>query len=478
MIELQSLIQTIHAAVWGVPLLLLLIGGGIYLTCLLRGMQFRYLFRAFFMKDPKEDQSEKEVAKASVEGDISSFQSLMTAMASAVGTGSIVGAATAITAGGLGAIFWMWVTTLVTMAIKYAEALLAVKYRVVDERGEMAGGPMQYMERGLGWKWMATLFAVFASIAAIGTGNLVQINSVAQALGTVFDVEPFGTGIVLAVVTAFVLLKGIRGIGFVSSILVPVMASFYILAGIVVLFFFSSKLPEAVSLIFSSAFTGQAACGGFIGSTVMMAMQSGVSRSVFSSEAGLGISSIAAAAARTKSSAKQALLSMSATLLSTAIICSITALTIAVTGVMGSVDEAGKMINGAPLAIAAFNAAFSGGQYVVMLGLILFAYTTVIAWAYYGEKCFEYLFGAKSVLIYRIIYIALVIPGALFALEMVWSFANIMNGLMIIPNMVALLALSGVIQKETKEFLVKVEPKAELPVKKGAPIDALIAGES
>ena len=337
MIELQSLVQTIQATIWGVPLLLLLIGVGIYLTCLLRGMQFRYLFSAFFMKEPKEDLSEKEVEKATVKGDISSFQSLMTAMASAVGTGSIVGAATAITAGGLGAIFWMWVTTLITMAIKYAEALLAVKYRVVDERGEMAGGPMQYIERGLGWKWMATLFAGFASIAAIGTGNLVQVNSIAQALGNVFAVDPFITGIVLAVVTAFVLLKGIRGIGFVSSILVPVMASFYILAGIVVLFFFSSKLPEAVSLIFSSAFTGQAACGGFIGSTVMMAMQSGVSRSVFSSEAGLGISSIAAAAARTKSSAKQALLSMSATLLSTAIICSITALTIAVTGVMAIV---------------------------------------------------------------------------------------------------------------------------------------------
>jgi alanine or glycine:cation symporter, AGCS family len=449
--ELKSLIQSVQSAIWGVPLLLLLIGVGIFLTCLLRGMQFRYLFRAFWMKDSQE--------KEKAQGDISSFQSLMTAMASAVGTGSIVGAATAITTGGLGAIFWMWVTTLVSMGIKYAEALLAVKYRVVDERGEMAGGPMQYIERGLGWKWMATLFAVFASIAALGTGNLVQINSIAGALGNVFDIDPLMTGIALAVLTAFVLLRGIKSIGFVSSILVPTMAVFYILAGVAVLVVFRSKVPEAIGLIFSSAFTGQAACGGFLGSTVMMAMQMGVARSVFSSEAGLGISSIAAAAARTQSSAKQALLSMSATLLSTAIICSITALTIAVSGVMGSVNELGQMVNGAPLAMAAFSSAIPGGEYVVMFGLVLFAYTTVIAWAYYGEKCFEYLFGARSIIAYRVIYIALVIPGAIFALETVWSFADIMNALMVIPNMIALLGLSGVIQKETRDFLDQVEGK-------------------
>ena len=470
--ELKSLIQTIQTTIWGVPLLVLLIGVGIFLTCLLRGMQFRYLFRAFWMKEPKGQETK------AVQGDISPFQSLMTAMASAVGTGSIVGAATAITMGGLGAIFWMWMTTLISMGIKYSEGLLAVKYRVVDERGEMAGGPMHYIERGLGWKWMASLFAVFASIAAIGTGNLVQVNSIAGALGNVFDVDPLVTGIIIAVLTSFVLLRGIKSIGFVSSILVPVMAGFYILAGIAVLFVFRAKLPEAVSLIFSSAFTGQAACGGFLGSTVMMAMQMGVSRSLFTSEAGLGISSIAAAAARTQSSGKQALLSMAATLFSTAIICSITALTIAVTGVMGSVDATGQMINGAPLAISAFSTAFAGGEYVVTLGLILFSYTTLIAWAYYGEKCFEYLFGAKSVTIYRIVYIALIIPGSIFALEIVWSFADIMNALMVIPNMVALLGLSGVIQKETKEFLKGFERNDTHSAKNEPPLEIFAVGES
>ncbi|MDB6081792.1 MAG: dagA [Chlamydiia bacterium] len=447
MTELLSIMQTIETAIWGVPLLLLLIGVGVFLTCLLRGVQFRYLFKAFRFIKSKDEGKE-------IQGDISPFQSLMTAMASAVGTGSIVGVSTAIMTGGLGSIFWMWITTLVSMSIKYAEALLAVKYRITDKRGEMSGGPMYYIEKGLGWKWLAVLFSVFAAIAAIGTGNLVQVNSIAEAVGNVFHVDPLVTGIVLAVITAVVLLKGIKSIGFVSSVLVPVMATFYIIAGCIVLFAFSHKLPYAISLIISSAFTGQAACGGFLGATVMLGMQSGVSRSVLSSEAGLGISSIAAAAARTTSSGRQALLSMTATLLSTAIICTITALVIAVTGVMGSHDASGQVVNGASLAIKAFSSAIYGGEYIVTLGLVFFAYTTVIAWAYYGEKCCEYLFGEKSVVPYRILYTILIVPGAVLTLELVWSFSNIMNALMVIPNMIAILALSGVIQKETKEFLI------------------------
>lgn len=447
MSELISVIKAIESAIWGVPLFVLLIGVGVFLSCLLRGVQFRYLFKAFkFIKD----KDEKGTAAA---GDISPFQSLMTAMASAVGTGGIVGVATAIMTGGLGSIFWMWITTLVSMSIKYSESLLAVKYRTVDSRGEMAGGPMYYIERGLGWKWLAILFALFATIAAIGTGNLIQVNSIGEALNNVFQIDPLTTGIVLSVITAVILFKGIKGIGFVSSFLVPVMGAFYIIAGCIVLAMFYDKIPSAISLIVSSAFSGQAACGGFLGSTVMMGMQWGVSRSVNSSEAGLGISSIAAAAARTTSSGRQALLSMTATLLSTAIICTITALAIAVTGVMGTTDASGKVLNGASLAIQAFSTAVYGGEYVVAFGLILFAYTTVIAWAYYGEKCAEYLFGPKSVIWYRVLYTALVIPGAVFALDLVWSFANIMNALMVIPNLVGILALSGVIQKETKEFL-------------------------
>lgn len=453
--NLTELVQTIQTSLWGAPLLCLLIGVGIYLTCLLKGVQFRYIFKAFGFISNKNDKAEK------IQGDVSPFQSLMTAMASAVGTGSIVGVATAVCAGGLGAIFWMWVTSLISMAIKYAEALLAVKYRVEDARGEMSGGPMYYIERGLGWKWLATLFAVFAAIAAIGTGNLVQVNSISEAIGGVFHVDTLITGIVLTVLTAFVLLRGIKSIAFVSSVLVPVMGAFYIICGCIVLFVFRDKLGEAVSLILTSAFTGQAACGGFLGSTVMMAIQRGVSRSVFSSEAGLGISSIAAAAAKTSSSGRQAMLSMTATLLSTAVICTITALVIAVSGSMGSVDANGKLINGASLAINAFSSAIWGGEYIVTAGLVLFAYTTVIAWAYYGEKCAEYLFGEKSIIFYRILYTALVIPGSIFTLELVWSFADIMNALMVIPNMIALFGLSKIIKNETDDFLLSEQKLAD-----------------
>jgi alanine or glycine:cation symporter, AGCS family len=472
--SLIQVIKTIQASLWGAPLLCLLIGVGIYLTCLLRGVQFRYIFKAFGFISKKDGKSE------GAQGDISPFQSLMTAMASAVGTGSIVGVSTAVCAGGLGAVFWMWITTMVSMAIKYGEALLAVKYRVVDEKGEMSGGPMYYIERGLGWKWLATLFAVFAAIAAIGTGNLVQINSIAEAVNGVFHIDALTTGIILTVVTAFVLLRGIKGIAFVSSVLVPVMAGFYIIAGCVVIAIFRDKLGEAVSLILTSAFTGQAACGGFLGSTIMMAMQSGVSRSVFSSEAGLGISSIAAAAAKTNSSGRQALLSMTATLLSTAVICTITALVIAVTGVIGSVDASGKLVNGASLAINAFSSAIYGGEYVVTMGLILFAYTTVIAWAYYGEKCFEYLFGVKSILYYRILYTALIIPGAIFTLELVWSFADIMNALMVIPNMIALFGLAKTIKNETNDFLLSEQTLENQATSKSGSVNqvAFVASKS
>lgn len=471
--ELSSLtktVQTLQAAIWGIPLLLLLVGVGVVLTVVLRGVQFRYMFRAFRLIGEKEKTG-------AVAGDISPFQSLMTSMASAVGTGSIVGVATAICTGGVGAVFWMWVTTLITMAIKYAEALLAVKYRIVDEKGEMSGGPMYYIERGLGWKWMGSLFAVFAIFATFGTGNLVQINSMAEAINGVFHIDPLTTGIVLAVLTAVVLTRGIKSIAFVSSVLVPVMAVLYIIAGIIVLVIFRENIVGAVRLILSAAFTGQAVCGGFLGSTVVMGMQMGVARSLFCSEAGLGISSIAAAAAKTSSSGRQAMMSMTATLISTAIICTITALAIAVTGVMGNVDQSGKLINGASLAILAFSSAFTGGEYVVTLGLILFSYTTVIAWAYYGEKCFEYLFGKKSVIFYRIIYTLMVIPGALFALELVWSFADIMNALMVIPNMIAILGLTRVIKTETQEFLLVEEAyeKARRPSK--PVLEAAVASE-
>ncbi len=443
--ELLTLLESIKAIIWGPPLLALLIGVGIYLTFALRGVQFRYLFKAVSLIT-KQD-------KAGSAGDISPFQSLMTSMASAVGTGSIVGVATALTTGGLGAVFWMWVTALISMAIKYSESLLAVKFRIVDEKGEMSGGPMYYIEKGLGWKWMAVLFAGFASIAAIGTGNLVQVNSIADAVSNIYEISPWITGSVLTVFTGLVLFGGIKSIGKLSAWIVPFKALAYMGIGLSVLVLYYTELPSAFSTIFQAAFTGQAAFGGFLGSTAVMALQMGVSRSVFCSEAGMGIASIASAAAKTSSSGRQALMSMTGTLVSTAIICTITALVIAVTGVLGTQDESGAVLNGASLVIAAFSHAISGGKYVVIVGLILFAYTTVISWAYYGEKCFEYLFGAKSVKLYRIMYVGLIVPGSLFALDIVWCFADIMNGLMVIPNMIALAALAGVIRKETKVFI-------------------------
>lgn len=473
MLDIASTIKTIQSAVWGVPVLILLFGVGLYLTFLLKGVQFRYLFQAFRLIGMKEKTS-------GAKGDISPFQSLMTSVASAVGTGSIVGVATAICAGGLGAVFWMWVMALISMAIKYSEALLAVKYRTVDKRGEMAGGPMYYIENGLGWKWMATAFAIFGAIAAIGTGNLVQVNSIAEAMNKVFDIDMVQTGIGLAIICSIVLFRGIKSIAYVSSMLVPLMALFYMLAGLVVIFNFRSELPNAIALILSSAFSGQAAVGGFLGSTVMMGVQIGVARSIFSSEAGMGISSIAAAAAKTASSGRQAMLSMTATLMSTAVICTITAIVIALSGVMGSVDDTGRLVNGASLVIEAFSTVMPvAGHYIVAFGLILFAFTTVISWAYYGEKCTEYLLGERFVVPYRVIYTLLIVPGAIFALETIWAFADTMNAFMVIPNMIALLALSQIIKKETKEFLTQ-EPKTaggQLASKEAA-LETLVASES
>ncbi|MCE5293281.1 MAG: sodium:alanine symporter family protein [Chlamydiales bacterium] len=445
MSDLLGTLESIKTAIWGPPLLALLIGVGIYLTFALGGVQFRYLFKAIRLIGVKDKEGSK--------GDISPFQSLMTSMASAVGTGSIVGVATALTAGGLGAVFWMWVMALVSMAIKYSESLLAVKYRVTDSRGEMCGGPMYYIEKGLGWKWMAYLFAGFASIAAIGTGNLVQVNSIADAVNNIYEVSPWITGSVLTFVTGYVLFGGIKSIGRLSSWIVPFKALAYMGVGIAVLIMYYSELPMAFSTILSAAFTGQAAFGGFLGASAVMALQMGVARCVFCSEAGLGIASIASAAAKTSSSGRQALMSMTGTLVSTAIICTITALVIAVTGVLGTTDASGQVLNGASLVISAFSQAIAGGKYVVIVGLILFAYTTVISWAYYGEKCFEYLFGTKSVTFYRVLYVGLIVPGSLFALDIVWCFADIMNALMVIPNMIALAMLASVIRKETKEFI-------------------------
>lgn len=442
--EIDTFLEGVKNFVWGIPLLLLLLGTGAFLTILLKGVQFRYLWYAVKQVFAKQ--------KENSEGDISHFKALMTSLAGAIGTGTIVGVATAVTFGGLGAIFWMWVTAFLGMATKYAESLLAVKYRELDARGEMIGGPMQYIERGLGWKWMAALFAILGALAATTTGNLVQVNSIAEAMGEIWHLNPWLTGIVLAILTGLVIMGGVKSIGNVAGVLVPIMAIFYIVGGCTIIAMHYDKIPDAFSMIIYSAFNGQAAFGGFAGASVMMAIQLGAARSVFSNEAGLGISSIAAAAAKTDSPGRQAMITMTGALLSTVIICTITALVLAVTGVVGTTNAAGQVLNGAALAMKAFDA-LTGGMYVVSIGLVLFAFSTVIAWAYYGEKCFEYLFGTKFVILYRLIFTLIVIPGAAIKLEVAWQLADITNGLMAIPNLIALVALSGVIAAETKVFL-------------------------
>jgi AGCS family alanine or glycine:cation symporter len=450
---LQLALEVIENWVWGVPLLTLLIGTGIYLTILLRGMQFRYLgfaFRQVFAR-------RSEMAK----GDISHYEALMTTLAGAIGTGAIVGVSTGIAIGGMGSLFWMWITALFSMATKYSESLLAVKYRELDRRGEMIGGPMEYIEKGMGKRWLAILFAGLGIVAAIGTGNLVQVNSIAAAVNSTLKLDPWITGIALAFITGLTVVGGVRGIGHIAAVLVPFMSLFYISGGLFIIAKNLDKVPDVFMTIVTSAFTGQAAAGGFLGSTLMAAIQMGVSRGIFSNEAGLGISAIAAAAAKTDAPARQAMISMTGALVSTIIVCSITGLVIGVTGVLGMTDESGKLLTGVSMAIAAFDSSIHGGNYVVAVGLVLFAFSTVVAWGYYGEKCCEYLFGERSIPWYRIVFTLIVIPGAAIEMDAAWSFANIANGLMAVPNLIALIALSGVIVKETRDFIEQLKKEKE-----------------
>lgn len=450
--NLQEYVDQAIAFVWGVPLLFLLIGTGLYLTILLRGVQFRY--GLFALRQVLAEQRQES------RGDISQFEALMTTLAGAIGTGSIVGVATAVAVGGLGALVWMWVTAFVGMATKFAEGLLAVKYRVVDKKGEMVGGPMEYIERGLGWRWLAVIFALFGIGASLGTGNLVQVNSIAGAITHLLPINPWAIGVGLAVLTAMITLGGVKSIGRVAAILVPAMALLYFFGGLIILALNYQQLPNAIRTILTSAFTGQAAVGGFAGSTLMIAMQLGVARGAFTTEAGLGMSSIACAAARTDNPVRIALVNMIGALF-VVVTCTITGLVIAVTGVLGAHDIEGNVLGGAAMAITAFSHSLAFGHYIVILGLVLFAYTTTLAWAYYGEKCTEYLFGVKAVIPYRILYVLLVIPGAAIPLQLAWGVADIMNGLLAIPNLIAIIALSPVLVRETKQFFSRQNQRLE-----------------
>jgi alanine or glycine:cation symporter, AGCS family len=432
----SEILTKISDFVWGPPVLILIVGTGLFLSIRLGFMQFSNLPYALKLAFSKNQDKKSE-------GDISHFQSLMTALAATIGTGNIAGVATAVVLGGPGAVFWMWITALVGMATKYAEAILAVKYRTVGKNGQMAGGPMYYIEKGLGWKWLAILFAFFGAIAAFGIGSSVQSNSVAAAVESSFGINPWITGIILTMGTGLVLIGGIKSIGKVTSFFVPFMAIFYVLGGLAIILLNISELPAAIGLIFSDAFTGQAVAGGAIGAVIRY----GVARGVFSNEAGMGSAPIAAAAAKTDYPGRQALISMTGTFLDTVVVCSITGITL----VMGGLYTGGE--TGAALTTKTFDLLLPGvGGWVVTLGLIFFAYSTVLGWAYYGEKCFEYLFGTGSILIYRVIYTTTVLLGAGASLGLVWTISDIFNALMAIPNLIGLLFLSGVVVAETKIF--------------------------
>lgn len=440
--DLQSILTSISDFVWGPPLLVLLVGTGVYLTFLLRGLQFRKLFHSLWLALIKRKED------GDGPGDITHFQALMTALAATVGTGNIAGVATAIAIGGPGALFWMWVTGLFGMATKYAEAVLAVKYRVVDEKGHMSGGPMYYISKGLNLKWLGVLFAIFASIAAFGIGNMVQSNSVADAVNHSFNVPVEYTGMALAVLTGMVILGGIKSIGRVTQILVPSMVFFYMIAALVVVIIHIGEVPNVISHVLIEAFTPTAASGGFAGATVMLTIRMGVARGVFSNESGLGSAPIAAAAAQTKHPVTQALVSMTQTFIDTIVVCSFTGFAILVSGVM----ETGS--TGVPLTSMAFETALPGqwGGIIVSLGIIFFAYSTILGWCYYGEKSIEYLLGIKSVMPYRILFVIAVFIGAVVKLDLVWTFADIMNGLMALPNLIGLLGLGGIVAAETKNY--------------------------
>ncbi len=442
-------LQLIDNWMWGKVLIILLVLLGLYLTIRLRGMQFRYLGYALKLAFTRQDKE--------AEGDISQFEALMTALAATIGIGSIAGVATAIVGGGFGAIFWMWVIALVGMVTKFSEAILAVKYRVVDHRGQMCGGPMYYIEKGLKWKWLAVAFALFGAMSAFFGGNMTQSNSIAEAMYYLTDFPHYVTGIILTVATAVVLLGGINSIGKVCAFLVPIMASMYMVGGFVILFMHIGEIPASLLLIVKSAFTGDAVKGGVIGSGMIAALQYGVARGVSSNEAGLGSAPIAAAAAKTDVPGRQALISMTTVFLSTIIVCSITALVISVTGVLGQTDSSGRLLNGAGLVIQAFRSSIPWGANIVTIGIILFGYSTIVGWAYYGEKCVEYLAGERVLVYYRILFCMIVFVGTVLSIDIVWPLVDIMNGLMAFPNLIGLFALSGIIIAESKLFFNLLE---------------------
>ncbi|MDU4786893.1 alanine/glycine:cation symporter family protein [Clostridium paraputrificum] len=455
--QLKDLLQNVSDFIWGPPLLILLVGTGVYLTLRLRLLQIFKLPLALKYVFGKDEEENDEGA----EGDVSSFGALCTALSATIGTGNIVGVATAVKAGGPGALFWMWIAAFFGMATKYAEGVLAIKYREVDENGNMAGGPMYYIQNGLGLKWLAKIFAVLGiGVAFFGIGTFGQVKSISDAASITFKVPLILTAVIVTVLVALVTLGGIKRISRVSEKVVPFMAGIYILGAVLVLICNYSAIPEALSIIIRSAFNPQAALGGAAGITVQIALQRGVGRGVFSNEAGLGSAPIAAAAAKTKSPVRQGLISMTGTFFDTIVICTMTGLAIVLTGAYSSPLE------GAALTTAAFEAGLPFaviGKYIVNIGLIFFAFTTILGWNYYGERCAEYLLGVKSILSYRIIFIALVAVGPFLSLDLIFIIADIVNGMMAFPNLIGLIGLRKVVIKETEDYFQQLKEEVALP---------------
>ncbi len=436
---IENIVSTLSGIVWGAPMLILLVGTGLYLTIRLKGMQFWALGHALKLIFHKEEDGA---------GEISHFAALMTALAATVGIGNIVGVATAITLGGPGAVFWMWMTGLVGMATKYSEAVLPVKYRQQSHHHHgFKGGPMYYLTYGLNMPKLGMAFAIFTALAAFGIGNMTQANAVATLLDTQMGIPTWITGIALLTLTAVVILGGIKSIGNFTSFLVPFMILVYVTVSIVVLVMNVDKLPHAFGLIFHYAFNPIAAGGGFVGATMAAAIRYGVARGVFSNESGLGSAPIAAAAAKTNDPVRQALVSMTQTFIDTLVVCTMTALIILISPFW----EQG--VSPGTLTMESFHLYLgSFGTVVVVLSTALFAYSTILGWSYYGEKAFEYIFGERFIRLYRVLFIAGVMVGSMMKLEFVWNFSDLMNGMMAIPNLIALLLLSNVIASESKRY--------------------------
>ncbi|MCD5415259.1 MAG: sodium:alanine symporter family protein [Clostridiales bacterium] len=445
-----SLIEQINGfiggIVWGPYMLVFLVGAGVWYSFKTGFLQVKKF--GFAMSETLMKIFEKPDKKA--EGDITPFQALSTALAATIGTGNIAGVATAIAIGGPGAVFWMWISGFFGMMTKFAEVVLAIRYREKNDNGEWVGGPMYYIEKGLGMKWLAVAFSIFGALAAFGIGNMVQANSVADAMNATFNVPHWLSGVVLAVAAGLVILGGLKRIAKVTEKIVPFMAMFYVIGAVLILIFNIAGIPNAFRLIFVHAFTPTSAVGGFAGATVWYAMRYGVARGVFSNEAGLGSAPIAHAAAQTDHGVRQGLWGIFEVFADTIIICTLTALVIISTGVWNS------GLTGASLTTEAFNTGLAGtGGVIVAIGILFFAFSTVLSWAYYGEKCSEYILGTKFNLAYRIIWLPLIFVGAVGSLDLIWGIADTLNGLMAIPNLIGLFLLGSVVFKLTNEFFTE-----------------------